>query len=190
MTKTTRYGATVLLVVGVLAGSTLAYAQEENPIFTVSLADNIEIYGLRTIGGSSYFPLKPNNAGYVVVLPLGYGLTSLEGSAELAGQQATSTAGGTSAGAAAGGVASAQEGAASASDVSSAGSGAPLATEGPTDWIELSTSVATLYYFSPDGTADEGPTWRQESPSIWIRRLPNSDVVLWVGQPGTSPPAL
>ncbi len=65
-----------------------------------------------------------------------------------------------------------------------------LPAEGPTDWIQLQTSVATLYYFSQGGSAEEGPQFRVESPSLWIKRLPNGRILLWFGQPGTTPPAV
>ena len=167
---------------------------EENPVFTGSWADNLELYGLRPFGVPSYFPLDPNAEGYVVLLPEGSSLTSLQGSATIAGQQSTSTPGGavSAAGAAVGAAAAGTlvESVSEGADVGGTGAGGPLSAECPTEWIQLETSVATLYYFSPDGTADEGPSWRQENPSIWIRCLANGDIAVWLGQPGTSPPAL
>ncbi len=182
-----------ILAAGIL--STVAVAAQPHPgrILMFSAGDNIEIDSVTLGDGSTPFPLNSNASGFTVMFPdNGYTLGALEGSAQVVGQTSGSSTGVASA---AGAVAGAAIGAAAADTVSEAAvvEGGPangLPAEGPTDWIQLQTSVATLYYFSQDGSAEEGPPFRVESPSLWIKRLPNGRILLWFGQPGTTPPAV
>ena len=181
MTKTI---AVSVALVTALAWSVVAQPQQ-GALFTISVADAQEVFGITAADGSSPFPLDPNANGYAVLLPEGSSLATFSGQAQVAGQPSSSSS--------AGGVAldatptSVAEAVVSA-DSAGVGTGDPLSAQCPTDWIELETSVVTLYYFSPDGSADEGPSWRAEPPSFFIRWRPDGRIVVWAGQPGTTPP--
>lgn len=187
-----------VLTAGILGMVAVAAQPHPGRILMFSAGDNIEIDSVTLGDGSTPFPLNSNAPGLTVLLPDdGYTLGALEGSAQVVGQTSGSSTGvASAAGAGFGGaVAGAAIGAAAADTVSEAavvegGAANGLPAEGPTDWIRLETSVATLYYFSPDGSAEEGPPFRVESPSLWIRRLSNGRILLWFGQPGTTPPAV
>ena len=181
-----------VLTAGILGMVAVAAQPHPGRILMFSAGDNIEIDSVTLGDGSTPFPLNSNAPGLTVLFPdREYTLSVLEGSAQVVGQTSGSSTG---VAGAAGAVAGAAIGAAAAATVSEAavvegGAANGLPAEGPTDWIRLKTSVATLYYFSHDGSAEEGPPFRVESPSLWIKRLPNGRILLWFGQPGTTPPA-
>ena len=178
-----RFAAVSVALVSALALSVSAQPQQ-GALFTISVADDLEIFGITAADGSSPFPLDPNASGYAVLLPEGSSLDTLSGQAQVAGQPSP-PAGGPPSPAAAVEASTAE----SVGSADTAGS-SPLSAQCPTDWIELETSVVTLYYFSPDGTADEGPSWRAEPPSLFIRCRTDGRIVVWAGQPGTTPPAI
>ena len=190
----TKCAAVGVAIVCALAFSVAAQPQQ-GALFAISVADDQEIFGITAVDGTSPFPLDPNAAGYAVLLPEGSSLSTFSGQAQVAGTSPPAGGANPTAAPAPAAVAEAtlegaiSEGAVS-SDTAAGGAGGPLSAECPTDWIELETSMVTLYYFSPDGSADEGPSWRAEPPSFFIRCRPDGRIVVWAGQPGTTPPAI
>jgi hypothetical protein len=175
--KSVAFGAAVVgvLAIGPVAAQTL---------YLVLVIGDLEIYEVTLSDGSSPSPIDPNADGYEILLPEGSTLGTFSGVAQVAGAQSTPTGGAAAAASASAAVASVAEAAVSAD---AAAGGDPLQTQCPTDWIELETYSAALYYFSPDG-ADEGPSWSAEPPSFFIRCRADGRVVVWVGKPGTAPP--
>ena len=185
MHMVTKYAAGGVALVSALALSVAAQPQQ-GALLTISVADDQEIFDITAADGSSPFPLDPNANGYAVLLPEGYTLDTFSGQAQVTGQPSTPTGGGAA-------TLSAPEAVAEAvvsSDAATGAAGGPLSAPCPTDWIELETSVVTLYYFSPDGSADEGPSWRAEPPSFFIRCRADGRILVWAGQPGTTPSAI
>lgn len=104
---------------------------------------------------------------YYVRLPEGATIQALDGVAQRKGA----------------GKPSSQTGAVSVSERADAATSA--ADEGPTGWIELEASVASVFYWSPDGEGES--SWRRDRPSLFIRRLADETVVVFMGEPGTRP---
>ena len=84
-----RFAAVSVALVSALALSVQCAAlsvsaqPQQGALFTISVADDLEIFGITAADGSSPFPLDPNASGYAVLLPEGSSLDTLSGQAQV-----------------------------------------------------------------------------------------------------------
>ncbi len=67
-----------------------------------------------------------------------------------------------------------------------AAAGDASASEGATEWVEMSTVAAALYFFSAENGS--GPNWERRPPAMFMRRTIEDRILVWLCRPGTSPP--
>ena len=130
-----------------------------------------EHIAVELIEGSN--PINPAATRYCVRLPAGATLDHYSGVTKRAGATPTASAGSTS------------------SAVVSAGARASGAAPagGPTAWIQLEATSASVYYLNAEGGVD-GAQWNARPPRMFIRREDKGRIIVCVGKPGMQPPAI
>jgi hypothetical protein len=136
-------------------------------VLTLSVGD-AEEFGVEWIEGAT--PINQATTRYCVRLPAGATIDRYSGVTKRAGQTPTASTGSTS------------------SAIAGAGASAAPAA-GPTAWIQLEATSASLYYVNAEGSVD-GAQWNARPPRMFIRRDEKGRISVCVGKPGMQPPAI
>jgi hypothetical protein len=154
--------ATMLAVVSLILWADVELLAQTR-LLSLNVGDSEEDFGVELIEGAS--PINPAATRYCVRLPAG--VTKRTGETPMPSTGSASSA-----------VASAG---ARASGAAPAG--------GPTAWIQLEASSASLYYVNAEGGVD-GAQWGARPPRMFIRRDEKGRISVCVGKPGMLPPTI
>ncbi len=174
------WSGALLLGIVTTVGFAVVHAQPDKRSLSLALGDSSEtvVRGAVTQGAPTdgQFPdeIDRNAASYTVLLEKDTTMGSFEGSARVAGQAAPTVA--------AGPVTTLE----TVSEAAMGAAGDASASEGATEWVEMSTAAAALYFFSAENGS--GPNWERRPPAMFMRRTIEGRILVWLGRPGTSPP--